>query len=149
MSKQRSAGRKSAEQLGALVVDSKRVPVPSFVKLRADAVEFWDVYTSARIANEWRDVDLLTIGKLCNLDAEIAEQTEVLAKTGPVLMVKGKPKANPLIQYLAGLKNQQIQLMRSAAINRPQGDLRTLLGNGLKGKAIQGALSSDDGLLAK
>jgi hypothetical protein len=123
--------------------------VPDFVELKASAAKFWPLYGSARMAEEWRDYDLMMLANICNLEADIRDHEKVLASVGPVVEgAKGSPVANPLVGIIDTLRKQQLTYLRALSMVRITHDSSTDEKHKSKARQLQRAMSVGDGLLA-
>ena len=123
------------------------VPIPSFVQLAPDAARYWPVFTSARVAQDWRDLDLRLVGTVCTLEAQISEYRRMLTETGPIVMTSKGPRANPLIAIIDTCLREQLAILRMLALSVPSGIASAK--HGLKAKQLRTIGETDDGLLAK
>lgn len=149
MTRGRGKGRASITDSMELAAQVHGVPVPSFVKLKPGAHDYWVVLTSAKIASDWRDVDLMNIGKMSNLEVEMQQAQIQLDQTGLVVAGGKGPIANPLIKIIDTMLREYMNLARSSGLGRPAGDLRIPAGQGLVAKQFRNTYdANNDGLLA-
>lgn len=133
------------------MVAANDVPIPPFVCLKAEAAKLWPVYTRARMADDWRDFDLLLLAKLCNLEVDIRRNQAVLdhSKTlipGP----KGMPMEHPLIRVIDLLTRQQLSIMRVLSMSIPTNAPQTKRGHALQAKKFRHVIENDnEGLIAR
>ena len=132
-----------------ILANAAEVPVPDYVLLKSTAAQFWPIFTTSRTPNQWREVDLILVGKLCNLEADIRQYGDALAQSTAIVMSKSGPKENPLFGILARLQNEQLSILRSLAMNMPANMAAPHAGQAAKRRALRNTLDEACELLAK
>ena len=129
------------------ILAAKKPPIPDFVPETELARSLWEKFTSARAASQWRDFDLVLLGKMVMLEMDIRQYQEKINADGPLVIdFRGNEKEHPLIAVVDRLARRQIVLVRNMQLTGGQGDPRTQVAHARKEKALQGAVSDiDDG----
>lgn len=148
--REQTPGLNSAAQLMRLA-SNETVEIPPFINLKPEAAALWPQFSRARPRDHWREFDLILLSKVCNLEADIRKNQEVLDRTGPIIQnKKGTPVANPLVSIIDTLTRQQMAIIRSLSLNQGAGDSRLLNAHGLKAANFAKVIEDDeDGLLAR
>lgn len=78
----------------------------------------WAIYTQARVPDDWRGLDLLSLFKIVQLEAQIREQSRLLEKEGYMLSGSGgRLTKNPRLGVVRSLLGLQLQLLRLLKIH--------------------------------
>ena len=118
--KQLRTGRNSvSRRVEAFSDASQDVEVPAGVVLRSDEERvIWSQFTRARARSDWRSMDLLLLGKVVRVEADIRKYQDVLDSEGMVLLnARGTQIVNPLVSVLDTMLRQQLALIRSMSLN--------------------------------
>ena len=87
----------------------------------------WDQFTRARAKDDWRDMDLILLGKVVRLEAEIRKLQVMLDAEGyRVENSRGTVVENALVRVLDTLLRQQLSVIRSMSLNTMASDPRTV-----------------------
>lgn len=143
---ERGKGR-SSETVTALEV----LDVPAYVELSEGALQLWPLLTRARAHADWRELDLMLLARIANLEVEIRDNNRVLARTGPVIPgPNDRPIENPLVRVIDTLARQQASLIRSLSLATPGQDPRQTARDAAARRKLEDALKDDpDGLIAR
>lgn len=102
------------------------LPVPEGPVIDSEAgMTLWRQYTGARAHEHWRDLDLLVLAKMCNLELQIRELTIRLDREGPVIEGSRGPQENPLLRVVDVLEKRHLSYIRLLS-----------LGTGSKGRDL-------------
>ena len=129
------------------------VQLPYGVELRdAEEAEIWRAFTRARAKEDWRDMDLILLVKVVQLEAEIRKTRQVLDQTGYVTEnARGTLVENAHLRVLDTLQRQQLSVIRSMSLNAVDAHPRTIAGNAKKEADARKTLGTGlgvEGLLA-
>jgi hypothetical protein len=148
----RGKGTNSVEYLQELAA-SRVVPIPAYVHLKEGAETLWPEFAAARAPHQWPAHDLILLGKICNLEADIRKNQELLDRTGPIIKTKrDTPIANPLVQVIAQTQSMQLALLRMLSFGVPTegGASRARANQSQAFREFNEALEDDEhGLLAQ
>lgn len=87
----------------------------------------WGQFTRARAKDDWRDMDLILLGKVVRLEAEIRKlQAELDVEGYRVENGRGTVVENALVRVLDTLLRQQLSVIRSMSLNTTPSDPRTV-----------------------
>jgi|GEM_PF-5419083 len=93
------------------------VPVPPYVTLTKAAAKYWPVFTCGRHAMDWLPAELVTVAKVCELEADIAAHRRRIARDGILLRdARGVERQHPSIYTQAHLIRLQLALLRPLAM---------------------------------
>ena len=147
----RGKGLNSSSVLVGIAASVDDVPIPEFIRLKAEAAPLWPIYSRARARDNWREFDLILLAKICNLEADIRQHQMMLDKTGAIISSrKGTPIENPLLRVIDMLTRQQMSIIRSLSMSTPSGDPRANMAHALVAKKYKQILENDnDGLIAR
>jgi hypothetical protein len=108
-----------------------RIPLPAGVELRSEAeLIIWHQFTHARARSDWRDMDLILLGKIVKMEADIrAAQIELDARGMMIGNKRGTPISNLLLSVIDVLKRRQLTVIRSISLNQMASDPRTINGS--------------------
>lgn len=87
---------------------NKPPPVPANFKLTSKrALEYWRVFTSARLTTDWKDAELNELARVCVNQLEIDDNCKLIKKQGKTVKSdKGGYKSHPLLATNLMLQNQ-------------------------------------------
>lgn len=111
-------------------------PPPGCELINEDERELWATYILARLPDDWRPFDLVTLFKVVKYEAEIRAQTRELDKEGYLVKVKGALKNNPRITLIGKLQNLQIVLIRALSINALPTGAGAIHNNAMAGQKV-------------
>lgn len=78
----------------------------------------WAIFTRARVPDDWRDLDLVNLFKVVQMEFAIREQTRLLESEGFVLPgARGDMVKNPRLGILRSLQTLQLQLLRALKVH--------------------------------
>jgi len=126
--------------------------MPDFVPETELARSLWEKFTSARAASQWRDFDLVLLGKIVVLEMDIRQYQAKIDADGPLVIdFRGNEKEHPLIAVVDRLARRQIVLVRNMQLTGGQGDPRNQVAHARKEKAVKEAMAAvdDDDLIAR
>lgn len=105
------------------------IPLPQGVELRTDEeYVLWGQYSRAREA--WREMDLLLLVKIVQMEADIRGYKKTLDRSGVLIQNKrGTLVPNPLLTVIDTLERRQLAVIRSMSLNQQASDPRTLNGS--------------------
>ena len=94
------------------------IPFPAGVHFDdAEALALWDQFTRARIAADWRAVDLLMVAKLVKCELDIRQYELELDAVGPVVETpRGGVALNPLFSAVDMLQRKQIAIIKCLSL---------------------------------
>jgi len=106
----------------------KTIEPPESVKLTTDEEHIlWGQFTRARAPEDWRDVDLVLIAKIVQMEVELRNYKEQLLKSGAIIENKrGTNVVNPLVSLIDTIERRQLSVIRSLGLNQQHSDPRTL-----------------------
>ena len=118
----------ASRQVDAFSKAAAVVSPPPGVELRSDEERvIWDQFTRARAKDDWRDMDLILLGKVVRLEAEIRKLQVMLDAEGyRVENSRGTVVENALVRVLDTLLRQQLSVIRSMSLNTMASDPRTV-----------------------
>lgn len=129
------------------------VAPPPGVKLRSEEERvIWDQFTRARAKDDWRDMDLILLGKVVRAEAQINALQEDLDQEGYILVnARGTQIENPLVRTIDTLQRQQLAIIRSMSLNTTTADPRTVANQAKAESRARKVLEEDgvDALLAQ
>jgi hypothetical protein len=104
------------------------VPVPEGVEFRTDDERIiWDQFTRARAREDWRDMDLLSLAKIVQMEADIRRYQHALDIEGVIITnQRGTKIVNPLCSVVDMLSRRQLSYIRSMSLNQQHSDPRTI-----------------------
>ncbi len=140
MSRKKNPDRNSIQAQRQAVLDSLDVvPPPKGVWLRHDAdVDLWNQLARTRVAADWREYDLICLGRIVRFENDMRELDEQIDATGNMIRTpKGWPAKNPLLEIRESLMRQQMVLARAIGITALSEDLRTVNARGRTAGAAQ------------
>lgn len=143
-------GLNQAHTVMELARDQGPVEVPAGVTFTADEAQLWPVFTSARVPEDWRAVDLILLAQGVKLEAMIRREQAVLDQEGPLITTpRGTLKAHPLFKIIDTLNRQLMAIVRTLGLHT-QGDSRTLAARAAKARTYAQASGrlDDSGLVA-
>ena len=83
----------------------------------------WHQFTRARARSDWRDMDLILLAKIVEMEADIrAAQIELDAMGMMVENKRGTPIPNPLLSVFDTLERRQLAVIRSMSLNQTASD---------------------------
>ncbi len=133
MVKKRAARSDSIQgQRQAVIQSLETVAPPPGVWLRHDEdVDLWNQLVRARVAEDWRDFDLVCLGRIVRYENDLRELDRQIDQTGTMIRSKkGYPIINPLLAAREALMRQQMVLARAIGITALSEDLRTINAKG-------------------
>lgn len=106
----------------------KGVDVPQGVELRSDEERvIWGQFTRARAREDWRDMDLLLLVKVVQMEADMRKYREQLEAEGITLVnQRGTRVVNPLNSIIDSTQRLQLRIISSISLNQTTSDPRTL-----------------------
>lgn len=116
------------------------VPPPKGVWLRHDEdVDLWNQLARTRVAEDWREYDLICLGRIVRLENDMRELDRQIDQTGSMIRTpKGWPAKNPLLEIRENLMRQQMVMARAIGITALSEDLRTVNSRGRAAGAARG-----------
>lgn len=123
------------------------VAPPPGVHLRSDEERtIWDQFTRARAKDDWRDMDLLLLGKVVRLEAELRKLQATIDVEGyRVENSRGTVVENALVRVIDTLLRQQLAVIRSMSLNTTTSDPRTVA-NQAKAESRARKVLEEDGV---
>ncbi len=140
MVRKRAARSDSIQGQRQAVLDSLDVvPPPAGVRLRHDTdVNLWNQLARTRVAEDWREYDLICLGRIVRFENDMRELDEQIDATGNMIRTpKGWPAKNPLLEIRESLMRQQMVLARAIGITALSEDLRSVNARGRTAGAAQ------------
>jgi hypothetical protein len=103
---------------------------PAFVRLSAEAMEFWPGIIHARAREEWRAVDLVVAAQLASCQALIEQESQQLEAEGMIVKNdRGTQIENPRNKVVQTLATREMALMRTLLMGgKDGGDARNFKG---------------------
>ena len=143
-------GTHSTGTLLALASDAQNtVEIPATVQLTPEEAAFWPIFASARTRADWRPMDLVLLGTVCQLEVSMRKDRKLLAETGSVIRnPNGNRIPNPLIQIIQTKQNQQLSILRALGMTSKP-DSRVVAGRAERARTFTQAPGDDDALFAK
>ena len=137
----------ASRQVDAFAKAKTDVPPPPGVELRSDEERvIWGQFTRARAKDDWRDMDLILLGKVVRLEAEIRKlQGELDVEGYRVENSRGTVVENALVRVLDTLLRQQLSVIRSMSLNTTPSDPRTVAAQA-KSESRARKVLEDDGV---
>ena len=123
----------------------KGVDVPQGVELRSDEERvIWGQFTRARAREDWRDMDLLLLVKVVQMEADMRKYREQIDAEGITLVnQRGTRVANPLMSIIETTQRLQLRIISSMSLNQTASDPRTL-----NAKPADVGIAGEDDLIA-
>ena len=137
----------TSRKVEAFAKSGEVVAPPPGVTLRSDEEKtIWNQFTRARAQADWRDMDLLLLGKVVHLEADMRELQKELKAQGYVKMnTRGTEVENALVRILDTLLRQQLAVIRSMSLNTTTSDPRTVA-NQAKADSRARTVMEEDGV---
>lgn len=133
MAKQRSH---TDSQLGAVSLFQgaiRDVHVPDGLELRPEEEIIWRQFSRARIAGDWKEMDLVLLWKTVRLEADMRRHQATLDREGVIVEnARGTQIENPLLRVIDLLQRQQMSIIRSMSLTTNYSDPRVLNAHGKK-----------------
>jgi hypothetical protein len=125
--RKRADENSTSRQVAAFQHAHQVIAPPPGVRLRSDEERvIWDQFTRARAKDDWRDMDLILLGKIVRTEATMNELQEALDRQGYILAnPRGTQIENPLVRTIDTLQRQQLAIIRSMSLNTTATDPRT------------------------
>ena len=120
---------------------------PPGVHLRSDEERtIWDQFTRARAKDDWRDMDLILLGKVVRLEAELRKLEAMIDAEGyRVENSRGTVVENALVRVIDTRLRQQLAVIRSMSLNTTTSDPRTVA-NQAKAESRARQVLEEDGV---
>lgn len=114
----------------------------------------WEQYSRARLADDWRTMDLLLLAKVVKLEVDIRKNEDMLAIEGVVIPApSGYPMENPRFRAVNTLQVRQLAIIRALSLNAGIGGNAEAGPKNKRGKKVSEAAhdkeNNSDGLLAQ
>ena len=146
-------GLNQSHTVAELAREAGELPaIPAGADLTEEEKRLWPIFASARVASDWRPIDLFLLADVVRAEAMMRRCQRDLDKEGPVVPgARGALRVNPLHGIIDKLQRQQLALIRALKLNaRPDG--RTTAAHAAKAGRLAGdpfAEYNVDGLLAR
>lgn len=127
------------------------IPVPEYVNVPDDALQFWRSITKARAAARWNDTDLEVAAELARTKASIERLNKEIEAEGDVIKNdRGTPIVNPKHSLIETLTRRMVALSRMLQVHAEatQGKSRDQVkANKAQDEAAKAAKAADDSLI--
>lgn len=102
-----------------LVMLQEEIALPPGCSLANDEERaLWAIYTQARVPDDWRGLDLLSLFKVVQMETQIREQSRLLEDEGYIQSgAGGRLVKNPRLGVMRSLQGLQLQLLRVLKIH--------------------------------
>ena len=141
---QRLGANSVSKQSETFISANALIEPPDGVFLRTeDERMIWSQFIKARARDDWRDMDLILLGKVVRAEADIRRYNDMLDKSSPIIQNRrGTLVENPLLRVIDTTLRQQLAVIRSMSLNSTPSDPRTLHANAASEQQARDAIKN-------